>query len=230
MRIPLFLQLMVGSALVLSAGCSALPGLRVLGGEDPAAISGGGNSVVALSDLVMADKTDATDPSLMMAADRIEAASGDVDIIEIRKDDLDDMFVVNLLYRPPANADPNTQEGLVLLYDSLRRAVEVTWQATMAESEGYDTLRVSFIQPQSIPTLDNGNSFVGLITSNAEIARSDAIVYLSTRRDINTFIDLIATGTMSFEAADGELYQGSPNHPMFMLPTPMNEQTAAQQQ
>jgi hypothetical protein len=219
MYIPRYLSIFVGAALLFTAGCSVFPGLRVLGGEDPNAIAGN-NSVVELSDLVMADKTDSTNPSLMAAADRIEAASfGEVDIIEIREDDADDAFIVNLMFRPPATADQNTPQGQFELYNSLRRAMEVSWQATMAESEGYDTLRITLIQPQSIPTLDNGDSFVGFITGNAEIARSDAIAYLGGQRDLNTFFDLIANGTMVYENVNGDLYLGSPNHPMFMLPT-----------
>lgn len=227
MSLPRYLSFFFGAALLLTAGCSVFPGLRVLGGEDPNAIAGT-NSVVELSDLVMADKTDLTNPSLMAAADRIEAASGTVvDIIEIREDEADDVFIVNLLFNPTLTADPNTQEGLFEYFDALRRTMEITWQATMAESEGYDFIRVTFIQPQSIPTLDNGDSFVGFVTGNAQIARSDAIAYLGGSRDMNTFIDLIANGAMTYENVNGELYLGSPNHPMFMLP--QNQSNAPQQ-
>jgi hypothetical protein len=220
MKVLRFLALVV----LLSAGCSVFPGLRVLNGEDPAQIQSG-DQVVAQSDLVMADKSGSTDPSLMLAADRIEAASGNVDIIEIRRDEKDDMFVTNLLFRPPSDANSQTQEGLISLYTAIQRAVELTWQGTMAESQNLSALKITFIAPQAISTLDNGGmSFVGFILLNAQIERADAIKYLSGPRTLSNFLDLIANGTMSYESPQQtELYQGQPNHPLFML----NAATAA---
>jgi len=214
MKVLRFLALVV----LLSAGCSVFPGLRVLNGEDPAAITGG-DQVVAQSDLIMADKTGATDSSLILAADRIESASGNVDIIEIRRDEEDDAFVTNLLFRPPSDANGQTQEGLISLYTAIQRAMELTWQGTMAESQNLSALRITFIAPQAISTLDNGGmSFVGFILLNSQIERADAIRYLSGPRTLSDFLDLIANGTMSYESPEQtQLYQGQPNHPLFML-------------
>ena len=211
-------------ALFLAAGCSVFPGLRVLTGES----SGTGDpnaEVAAMVDLVMADKTGATDPSLMAAADRIEAANPLVDIIEIRKDETEDAFVVNMLFQLPADANGNTQAALISLYTAIQRAMELTWQGTLRESEGTDALRISFIVPQGIPTLDSGTSFIGFVTVNSEIERSDAVAYLSGPRNLNNFLDLIVNGTLQYENPQGgELYMGNPNHPLFMLGTPATDQ------
>lgn len=214
MKVLRFLALVV----LLSAGCSVFPGLRVLNGEDPAEIESG-DQTVANSDLVMADKSGSTDPSLILAADRIESASGSVDIIEIRRDDDSDTFVTNLLFQPPSGANGQSQEGLVSLYTAIQRATELTWQGTMAESQNLSHLRITFIAPQAISTLDNGGtSFVGFVLLNSQIERADAIKYLSGPRTLSDFLDLIATGTMSYESPQQtQIYQGQPNHPLFML-------------
>lgn len=203
-------------ALVFAAGCSVFPGLRVLTGED--AVNSTNAQIAEMSELVMADKTGSTDPSLMAAADRIEAASPFVDIIEIRKDEANDRFVVNLLFQPPSDADTQSQAGLLSLYTAIQRAMELTWQGTLRESEGTSALQVNFIVPQGIPTLDSGTSFIGVITLNSQIERADAIKYLAGPHDLNDFLDLIVNGTLSYESPQGgALYEGKPNHPLFML-------------
>src|SRR5262249_49075646 len=100
-----------------------------------------------------------------------------------------------------------------------QRAMELTWQGTMAESQNLSALRITFIAPQAISTLDHsGTSFVGFVLLNAQIERADAIKYLSGPRTLSDFLDLIANGTMSYESPQQtELYQGQPNHPLFML-------------
>ena len=216
MRRGTALILLTLAALVL-AGCESLPGLQVLLGRDPQA-AGAVNQSVAALDLVMADKTGTTDPTLFAAADRIEAASGDVDIIEIRKDDENRLFNVALLFRPPES--DGSQQGQLAQLDSLRRAIELTWQGTMLDSEGADLLRVRLMEPASITTLDNGQSFVGIVTADTEIERGAAAAYLAGTRSISTFFDLIAQGTLSYERPQQtELYTGQPNHPLFMLTT-----------
>lgn len=201
--------------LVFAAGCSVFPGLRVLSGED---VTGTNAEVLNMIELVMADKTGSTDPSLMAAADRIEAASPFVDIIEIRKDETDHVFIVNMLFQPPADADGQSQAALISLYSAIQRAMELTWQGTLRESEGTDAIRVNFILPQGIPTLDSGTSFIGVVTLNSEIERMQAINYLSGPRNLNDFLDLIVNGTLRYESPQGgELYTGKPNHPLFML-------------
>ena len=207
-------------SLVLVSGCSSLPGLRVLTGEDTGE-AGVDRSVQAL-DLVMADKSGGTDPSLLAAADRIEAASGNVDIIEIRQNVAANTFDVNMLFSPP-NV-PNTLEGQAMIYDALRRAVELTWQAVLPESIGTDKIDIHLLQPQQINTLDSGESFIGRVIINAEIDRSDAAHYLTGTRDLNTFYGLIVEGKLSYKSPDAlEMYAGQPNHPMFMLQTDTTE-------
>lgn len=201
---------------ILLAGCGSLPGLRVLTGQegDEASVN---RSVEAL-DLVMADKTGATDPALTAAADRIEAANASVDIIEIRQNLDDRLFSVNLLFRPP-NTD-NSLQGQAAQLDALRRAIELTWQGTMRASEGADLISVRLLNPQGIATLDNGLSFVGVVLADAQIERAAAANYLAGTRSLNTFFDLIAQGTLVYETPDElQLYEGQPNHPLFMLPT-----------
>ena len=202
--------------LLFVAGCSVFPGLGVITGEN----TGDTTAIEAAqaADLVMADKTGASDPSLMAAANRIEAASPNVDIIEIRKDEANSVFVVNMLFQPPADATDQSQASLLSLYTSIQRAIELTWQGTLAESDGTGMLQVNFITPQGIPTLDSGTSFVGFVSVNSEIERSDAISYLSGTRNLNDFLDLIVEGKLQYEnPPNGELYLGKPNHPLFML-------------
>jgi len=202
-------------ALVM-AGCDSMPGLRVLTGGGA---EGNANQLVAIADLVMADKSGNTDPSLFAAADRIEEAAGNVDIIEIRQDLAENTFVVNLLWSAPQAGTPGSQDAVVAFYNSLRRAIELTWQAALPESEGMSTIQISVLDPQGIPTLDNGVSFVGFVILDSEITRQDAMLYLSGTRDLNSFLGLIINGTMTFESPESqELYVGQPNHPLFMLP------------
>ena len=203
-------------AVVLAAGCSAFPGLRVLSGED---VTGTNAEVAQVAEIVMADKSGQTDPSLMAAADRIEAAAPFIDIVEIRKDIESDAFLVNMMFEPPAGADGQDQAALISLYTSIQKAIELTWQGTLRESEGSGVLQVNFIVPQGVPTLNSGTSFIGVVTRNSEIERSKAIDYLSGSRDLNAFLDLIVDGTLLYDTppGGGALYTGHPNHPLFML-------------
>jgi hypothetical protein len=165
----------------------------------------------------MADKTGSTDPSLIAAADRIEAASPNVDIIEIRQDLDNHVFNVNMLFIPPRVE--NTMEGQAAFYDALRRAIELSWQGTMRESEGSDVIHVTLLQPAPVPTLDNGTSFVGIVVIDAEIERNAAASYLSGERSLTTFYDMVAQGTLNLEQPTEQIiYEGQPNHPMFVLP------------
>jgi hypothetical protein len=199
-------------ALVFGTGCSVLPGLRVLTGqENPAALD---EQLIEVTDLVMADKSGNSDPSLFAAADRIEAASGLVDVIEIRKDLTQEVFTVFVLLQP---MDPNTTQAQFI--NEIRRTIELSWQGTMRESEGSDVLKVVILDPGVIPTLDNGNSFVGIVTIDSQIARDDAIVYLEQRpHTVNDFVDLVSQGTLTLVNPEQlEIYDGQPNHPVFML-------------
>lgn len=205
--------LLLTSAVAVSA-CSALPGLRVITGQDTEETTQ--DQTVEALDLVMADKTGMTDPTLVAAADRIEAASGNVDVIEIRPDLDNRVFQVNMLYRPPQTE--NTLQGQVERNESLRRAIELTWQGTMLDSEGTDLIHITLMQPQSITTLDNGVSFIGIVVADAEIERGAAASYLAGDRSLGNFFDLIALGTLTYQQPNTlELYEGQPNHPMFML-------------
>lgn len=201
---------------VLAAGCSSLPGLRVLTGEgEPQTLA---ERAVEAGELVMADKTGRTDPAVIAAADRIEAASGNVDVVEIRKDEENRIFAVHMLFRPPQT--DQSPQGQIAQLDALRRAFELTWQGTMRESVGTDILSVTLLAPQNIVTLDNGSSFIGIVVANSQIERSAAQSYLAGERSLTTFFDLIANGTLTYERPNSiTLYEGTPNHPLFMLPT-----------
>lgn len=201
-------------SLLLITGCSALPGLRVLTGEQGSEQAT--NRVVETLDLVMADKTGATDPSLIAAADRIEAATGNVDIIEIRPDTDADAFVVTMLYASPQV--PQTLEGQALALDARRRAIELTWQAVLEQSVGSDTLQINMLYPLAVNTLDAGESYIGQVIVHADIGRDDAAAYLSGPRNLDTFYGLIIDGTLSYTNPESvQFYEGQPNHPMFML-------------
>ena len=226
MKISLRIHVLLALGLLVVAGCSSLPGLRVLTGEDsPEAAA---DQVIELTDMVMADKSGTTDPSLLSAADRIEAAAGSVDIIEIRQDLAEDMFTVYMLFQP-AGQNMTQQEYV----DALRRAIELTWQGTMQASQGSDVIKIVILDPMIVPTLDKGLSFAGSVYINSEISRPNVVAYLSHRPNtINDFVDLIAQGTLSIEQPDqaqAEFYTGQPNHPVFML-AQLEAQVRAQQE
>lgn len=203
---------------ILVSGCSSLPGLRVLTGENPEEAGPTVDASVEALDLVMADKTGTIDVGVSAAADRIETANDMLDIIEIRKDEENRVFVVNMLFNPP-NYDVNTNEGQIAQLEATRRAFEVTWQGMMAESEGTDLIDVRLLFPQTITTLDHGRSFVGYVIAEGIIERSEAASYLAGARNLSSFYDMVINGTLNYQrASDFILYEGTPNHPMFMLP------------
>jgi len=214
-------------AAILGAGCSQLPGLRVLTGQDAQGNSlATTNQTVQALNLVMADKSSATDPALLNAADRIEAADNLLNIIEVRKDAQARVLSVNMLLDLSA-IDTSTQAGQLQQLDAIRRAFELTWQGMMQPSEGTDQIDIRVLTPGSISTLDHGNSFVGIVRVDAKIDRSAAAKYLTGVRNISNFYDLLVSGTLNYQVPTSlTLYQGTPNHPMFMLPaaTPSNGQ------
>jgi len=223
MKSSLRIQFLLAASLFLAAGCSALPGLRVLTGEDSAEVLT--DQVVELSEMVMADKSGTTDPSLLAAADRVEAASGAIDIIEIRQDTSADLFSVYLLFQPQSQDAQGQNE-------ELRRAVELTWQGMIQPSQGSDLLSIKFLAPQLVPTLDQGTSFIGFEIATFDIARSDAVAYLAGRPNtMADFADLIAQGRMAYnqpQQGQEQFYAGQPNHPVFMLAQMEAELTAQQ--
>lgn len=202
--------------MVLVAACDSLPGLRVLRGEDdPQTIA---DAAVEAGGLVMADKSGGADPSVSAAADRIEAASGFIDIVEMRQNRDSGIFTVDMLFNPPTGEG---QQGQIALLDALRRAFEVTWLGSMQASQGSEVIAVRLLFPQSVTTLESGPSYIGYVFAQGEIERASAQAYLQGERSLNTFFDLIADGTLVYEEPDDlVLYEGSPNHPLFMLPGP----------
>lgn len=205
-------------ALIVASGCSSLPGLRVLSGqsaEDP----GSSNLAVEALDLVMADKSGDTDPALTAAADRIEAANGTVDIIEMHKDADTRVFTVDLLFAPP-QTDTTTQDGQLQAVEYIRRAFEMTWLGMMTASEGTDTIQVRLIFPGEIPTLDHGPSLIGYVYAQGTVERAAAASYLAGQRNLNTFNDLLISGAFEYDVAQDFIpYEGTPNHPLYMLST-----------
>ena len=203
---------------ILVTGCSKLPGLRVLTGQDAQGnnVASTDQTVQALA-LVMADKTGATDPGLTSAANRIEAADEMIDIIEVRKDAETRVFTVHMLFNPP-QSDTTTLQGQIDQINAIRRAFVGTWQCMMSECEGTDQLNIQLLQPGQISTLDHGRSFVAAVMAEATIDRSAAARYLAGSRNLNTFYDMVIDGTLAYQRATTFVpYQGTPNHPMFML-------------
>ena len=137
-------------AIIAGAGCSVLPGLKVLSGQDTG--DAAQNRLVETTELVMANKAGTTDPVLNSVADRIETASGStIDIIEIRNDLNNHEFQVYALMLP----DPNLSQLDSL--NQLRRAIELTWRGIMQQSLGDETLKVAYtwgLLLGSITTLD----------------------------------------------------------------------------
>ncbi|MCC6805098.1 MAG: hypothetical protein IT319_19620 [Anaerolineae bacterium] len=207
----------VALAALLAAGCSSLPGLRVLTGQQSDQVLS--DAAVQSLDLVMADKSGDTDAGLTAAANRIEAADTMIDIIEVRKDTETRVFAVNMLFNPP-QSDTSTLDGQIAQYEALRRAFEVTWQGMMPVSEGTDTIQIQLLGAGNIATLDHGESFVGYLVAQGTIERSAAASYLAGARNLNNFVDMVVNGTLDYQTTNQFVpYQGTPNHPMFMLPS-----------
>jgi hypothetical protein len=198
--------------LVFMAGCSVFPGVRVLlGQDDPAAVAA---ETVDQAELVMADKGGNSNPSLIAAADRIEAANNRaVDIIEIRNDEETATFEVAMLLEIPPGSSQTEQ------FQAIRRAFELTWQGTLDESRGSDRIRILLLTPLTVPTLDGDISFAAQIIATSEIARAEAVAYLSQRpltdQDFSNLVTQIPS--IFVQAEQQELYQGIPNHPSFLL-------------
>lgn len=202
---------------ILAAGCSSLPGLRVLSGQQPDETFS--DTTVQTLDLVMADKSGDAEMGLTAAANRIEAADSMIDIIEVRKDPETRVFSVSMLFNPP-QADTSTLDGQIAQYEALRRAFEVTWQGMMPVSEGTDTIEIHLLGAGNIATLDHGESFVGYLVAQGIIERAAAATYLAGARNLNNFVDMVVNGTLDYQTTNQFVpYQGTPNHPMFMLPS-----------
>ena len=117
---------------------------------------------------------------------------------------------------PPPTFNQNDLQAQFEYFDALRRVIELSWQGTLLESEGADTLQVNILITQQISTLDSGQGFVGYYLWTTEIDREEALLYLSRRpHTFDDFANLILEGTMAFDSP-GSLYNGQPNHPMFV--------------
>lgn len=210
---------------VFLTGCSSLPGLRVLSGQDTAEAEQ--QRIAGTIDLVMADKTRSVNSSMIAAANRVEAAAGNVDIIQIRQDLLEDVFYVYMILRTEGDPSSNVLREQLAFYDSLRRAIELTWQGTLKESERSDILRIEIIQPAIVSSLNEGPVYLGIKQLVVQIAREDAVAYLSRPHNLDDFVALITSGTMSWGPPDStasSIYGvqpavEAPNHPTFMFPT-----------
>ncbi len=208
------LQIVLLSA-ILAAGCSRLPGLQVLTGQNPSGQTA--DQVVQSLNLVMADKSGATDPALTSAADRIEAADNMVNIIEVRKNPDTRVLTVNMLFFPP-NSDTTTTQGTIDQLNAIRQAFEVTWMGLMPVSDGTDTFDIRLLIPKSITTLDHGRSFTAQVATTGTIDRTAAAKYLAGIRNLSNFSNLVVSGTLNYQDATSVVYyQGTPNHPMFAL-------------
>ncbi len=198
-------------AVLAGAGCSVLPGLKVLSGQDTGEAAQ--NRLVESSELIMADKAGTTDPALNGVADRIETASGGgIDIVEIRNDLNTQSFKVYALLIP----EPGLSQLDVL--NRNRRAIELTWRGIMQQSTGAKTLEVVLLDPQRITTIDKGPSFVGFIIESATIDRADALLYLQNTTTLQDFANLILDGKLALDQPTAnQLYSGTPNHPVTMI-------------
>jgi hypothetical protein len=207
-RFGLFLVM----AVFVGAGCSVLPGLKVLSGQDTG--DAAQNRLVETNELVMANKAGTTDPILNGVADRIESASGgSIDIVEINNDLNNHNFQVYALLIPQAGLTRNEAA------DRNRRATELTWRGIMQQSVGAKTLQIVLMEPQRINTLDFGQSYVGVILQSVTIARADALLYLAnTSLSMTTFSNLILDEKLTLDDSQaGKLYSGTPNHPITMI-------------
>jgi hypothetical protein len=216
-------RLGLGVLVIFLAGCSSLPGLRVLTGEDTAETES--VRVAENVDLVMADKSGDLDSSMIASADRVEAAAGNVDIVQIRQDPLEDTFFIYLILRTEGDGGSDQLDQVLAYYDSIRRAVELTWQGTMNESRTSNFIEIQILQPFVIASLDEGPVYLAQKVAFATIERDDAIDYLSRPHNLDDFINLIVEGRMSWgpPPANESLFYGTvafeaPNHPVYMFP------------
>lgn len=211
-------SLLILLAVGVIAGCSSLPGLRVLTGEDGEETVS--DRAVQSVTWVMADKTSRTDPAYIAAADRIEAANPFIDIIEIRStvnDSNQSVFAVTLLYNPPRTE--NSAQGQAQNLENARRMFEVIWQGVMRESASSQLIEVTTYAPSQIVTLDNGLSYAGVQVEYTSIDRSLAQSYLASPRSLDSFFNLIVANDLIYETPEAfTLYEGEPNHPMFLIP------------
>jgi hypothetical protein len=231
MRVRPFLLLLL---MLLIAGCSEMKGLQELTGEnvDSAGASGNPGGLVQEFELVMADKSDNTDQSLLQAANRIEDASMEgstiplVDVIEIRQNTEADEIYVAMLYRDVIRAI-NTFEEEVAIQNRLRLVVESAWIALRLESEGFDNLRIVLLSPERITTFDNmGQSTTALVLLDIIISRDDAYAYLSGERSLDKYMGLFAEGKLVRQGIPGDTrtYMGHPNHPFISVPGQISEE------
>ncbi len=207
-----FLALLMIAA-AFSTGCSVFPGLRVLSGQDTAAVDG--ERTIENIQLVMADKSGNTDPAVLEVGNRIEAAyDNGIDVVEMRKDLSQDVFNVAVLI-PPFAADATQIDVL----NTLKRVVELVWQGSVRQSDGADILTIQIVQPYQFPTLDHGDSYIGAVALSAEIERTNALNYLARRpNDLQAFVDLIVDEKLVWDQpTQFEVYTGVPNHPVFMI-------------
>lgn len=212
MRNLRFVILLVLAA-AFGAGCSVFPGLKVLSGQDTTAIDG--ERTIENIQLVMADKSGNTDPAVLEAGNRIEAAfSNGIDVVEMRKDLSQDVFNITILIQPFASDAPQAE-----IVNTLKRIVELVWQGSVRQSEGSDVIFIQIVQPYQFPTLDHGDSYIGRIFLTSEIQRSDALNYLAQRpNDLQAFVDLIVQEKLVWDQpTQFEVYTGVPNHPVFMI-------------
>lgn len=155
--------------------------------------------------LRMGDKTAGMQPAWYAAADQIEAALSDVDVVDVHLDG--DTLVAALIVRAD---DP----------DAVRAAIEQAWRALLDASDAA-VVRVERLDPRLVSTLDRGTSIIAFIAATAEIDRAAARDYLAQARSMTTFLDAVAAGTIRYAAFDmTRLYSGTPNHPTFLLPKP----------
>jgi hypothetical protein len=209
-RVPFYLFLI--ALLAFMAGCDAFPGLRAVTGGNTTANQ---NRAVSELNLVMADKTGATDPSLIAIADRIESASTIGDVIEIRENlDVGSYDVSVVLWVEP----PTTQQEAIQQYDQMRRIQEYAWIALLPQSEDVANFRVTFLAPARVNTIDNGASFVGQVVFRSSIERANAADYLTHERNLEVFFNMIAAGRISVEYPQSAIYyDGVPNHPLLQV-------------
>ena len=60
----------------------------------------------------------------------------------------------------------------------------------------------------------------GYLIAQASIDRSEAAAYLAGARNLNNFYDMVISGALQYQTPNDFIpYQGTPNHPMFMLPS-----------
>lgn len=168
--------------LLAAAACSSLPGLQ--------AISGGDESMPKATG------------DLAVLADAIEADADYIDVIQVGRNDSDNLVIFVMLARPEGMRDAN---------DLVQSATEIVWQATLEVAPQTSHVTTAFVRPVDINTLDNGPSKGGWLVGSVTAGIDGIQRYFGAERN-SDFRRSFWSNEVIILPID-RAYNGTPNHP-----------------